>query len=200
MNSLNKRDADFQTGKLKREKTAEVLNKYFAVHKIDLLFERNQPLLKTMSIAEKNKNNVLQNYIIPAPFEKAMTLHYSLVRGKRKIPFIFCYKDSSGFYLKLPKEYKEDPDGYLKLLEAFKYNVLIVDEGEGEFKLTGLYKFSQIIPMDLIRKYWVHKISTSKGNTNRLKFYGSMKDVVCMYPDQSGLFSKPLYQALNELF
>ena len=193
MDSLNKRDVDFQTGKLKREKTASDLNKHLKFHRMGIHFERNQPLLKTMSISEKNKNNILQNYLVPAPFEKAMTLHYSLVKGKRKIPFIFCYKDGGGFYLKLPKEYKGDPDGYLKLLGAFLYHVIIVEEGKED-------RYSQVIPISIIRKHWKYGMLTSKGNTNRLTFYGSISKIVYLKPDEELLFSASLLQSLKALF
>ena len=189
---MTKRDSDFNKGKFSRESTAIHLNSYIEEH--GLIFERNHDYLKTMHVSEKVKHNNLKDGILPAPFEKAMYLHYVLTNKNtlNRIPFIFMYKSSGGFYLKVVKEYKESPKDYLKLLIQFNYHVLVVDEQKN--------KYSSPIPFNTIATHWHCAMATSKGNRNRLQFYGSVKSVYCRDILQETLLEPNIIQMLINLF
>jgi hypothetical protein len=189
---LSKREEDFEWAIDRREVTANDLNYYLEKQDTGLRFERMQPFLKTMNIAEKTKNNQLSNYIIPQPFKRAMALHYNLVKNHtNKKPFIFCYVDAREFYLKLPKEYKTDPEAYLKLLEQLQYNVIIVD---GKHK-----KYSPVIDISTIKKYWPHHIAISRGNKNRLQFKGNLKGVTFLSPEDCNILFPSLIDSFKTL-
>ena len=193
MDSSNKRQVDFERGKTRREITATDLNWYLNKHDTGLHFERRQPYLKTMNIAEKAKNNELKNYIIPSPFINAMALHYDLVKTPtHKIPFIFCYRDAQQFYLKLPKEYKTAPESYLCLLEELNYHTIIVDE--------TTKRYSHIISFKDIREHWRRRLSTTKGNTNRYQFSGGLGEINYISPEKATMLTPSLIDSLNNLF
>lgn len=186
-----KRDSDFHTGKNKREITTGIFNACFEKHNTGLSFKRIQTYLKTMSTSEKVKNNELKNYITPSPFNQAMTLHYFLTKKNtlKKIPFIFLYidKEQGDVYLKVPKEYKEAPDSYLKLLVALNYHMIIVNNERD--------KFSPPISLEIVST-WKHKMIDVPGNRNRLQFYGKVRGIVCLGLEEMTLLK---FSILNNL-
>ena len=191
MDYANKRDLDFNKGKFRREHTACDLNKYLEELNTGLRFERMHAYLKTMHISEKVKNNKLKNYLQKTTISKAMALHYVLTKENKlnKIPFIFMYRDGGGFYLKIPKEYKEDVETYLKILTELDYHFIIIDKK----------KYSYPTPLKTIcNKPWNHKMSESKGNKNRLQFYGKLSKIIYRHPEERDL-QGTIIERLDEL-
>lgn len=195
MGSSNKRDRDFSKGKVRREHSAKDLNFYLEKHNTGLRFLRRHDYLKTMHISEKVKNNEIRKYITPTAFHEAMALHYILTNKNKlnNIPFIFMYwsKSGGGFYLKVPKEYKQDPKGYLQILTELNYHVIIINEPSE--------KYSQPVKLQTICKYWKYKMSKSKGNQNRLQFYGSLKTITYLHPEEETLLDPCMVELLKKL-
>jgi hypothetical protein len=168
MSSSNKRKDDFDKGKSRREKTADDLNFYLKKNKTGLFF-------------------------ISKSYGKFMGLHYELVRNRRtRKPFIFCYTDAGGFYLKIPKEYIQDPEKYLQDLSELDYHTIIVDE--------ETMRYSHIMTFQDIRKFWKRHMSTALGNLNRLQFSGEMSKIDFLHPEKKTLLDPSLVIALKNLF
>jgi hypothetical protein len=196
-----KRTRDFYEGMMKREKDAEYLNDYLYKHHIYLQFKRFHPDLKAMNTNEKVKNNISENYLKDKGDREGMSLHYQLrnLINHKAIPFIFAYEDSGGVYLKLPKDYKEAPALYLNLLADNNYHILIV----GKESILSHRVYSRIISFKDILKnpqVWQWGMGTSKGNTNRLQFFGSMSSIKYKHPEEPSLFEGSLIEELKKLF
>lgn len=193
--SKSKRDVDFEKAVAIRKETARHLNLFLTKEKTDLYFSRLSKHPIRMNIAEKNKNNKLQNRIQEAPKKKSMGLYYALKYKDNKYPgqinFIFAYSDQGSFYLKLPKEYRNDPGGYVKLLAELNWYVLVIDGRT----------YSSPISMQLVEQFWKRAISKSKGNKNRLQFYIPLQRVRCRkLTEGDGLFEeRTVIQELKEL-
>ena len=168
MNYSNKRDASFNKARKRREISIAILNDHLEKANTGMRFIRKHDNLKTMTTAERVRHNTLNNYMSEVPFTSAMALYYILTKEHRKkqVPFIFLYKNG-GVYLKIPKEYKETVQEYLQLLTHYNYHILMIDE------TTQTYSFPVSIST-LCTPPWKHTMSTSKGNTNRLQFYGQI--------------------------
>ena len=201
MDSSIKRTRDFYEGQIKREQEASYLNNLFWKNGIDIQFSRFHHVLKAMNTNVKVKNNVLKNYIGTESKGTGMALYYQLKKFEceKVIPFIFAYEDSGGVYLKLPSEFKPIPQSYLDLLVLSDYHLLIVGKASTEdYRLYSRpISFKDIINQPRI---WKWQMATSKGNTNRLQFYGSLSTVKYYHPTENTLFDPPLLEQLNNLF
>lgn len=191
----SKRDLDFEKAVEIRKDTAKHLNFFLTKEKTNLYFSRLSKHPIRMNIAEKNKNNTLQNRIKEAPKKKSMGLYYALKYKDSKHPgevnFIFAYNDQGTFYLKLPKEYRSDPSGYVKLLADLNWYVLVIDGRT----------YSSPISMHIVSQFWRRGVSKSKGNKNRLQFYIPLSKIRCRKLTEGyGLFEeRTVIQELQEL-
>ena len=196
-----KRTRDFYEGQIKRQQEASYLNNLFFEQGIPLKFERFHHTLKAMNTNVKVENNILNNYIGTEVGGTGMSLHYRLKKAgsKEEVPFIFAYEDSGGVYLKLPKEFKPIPQAYLDLLVSSNYHILIVGKAS-----TESYRiYSRVISFkDIVNqpRVWKWQMATSKGNTNRLQFYGSLSTIKYLHPTENTLFDPPLLDQLQNFF
>jgi hypothetical protein len=168
---MTKRDADFQKGKFNREKIVSYVNLFLENEGVKL--SRVQECLKIMEAHEKSKNATLNNMLIPSSFMKAMGLDYIITSKNRpsfgpRVAFLIKSK-GGGIFRKVPKEYKLDKEGYLKVLQSFNYYFIIVDLEKMTFSLP--------ISINIAIKYWKYEMQISKGNTNRLQFYGAVSSI-----------------------
>lgn len=188
MDSSNKFTKDFIKGKNNREKWIVKLNKELELDGYRLI--RKHDHLKTMKIHEKVKQNKLPNRIQEAPFHNAMGLYYELSRKERKkrVPIILLQKT---IYVKTPSEYISDWEAYLQILSDFGYYIILVNA------LGGL--FSLPISIDIFRKYWKPKKMESKGNRNRIQFYGKVSTINYFKPTQKNVFGESVISELKKL-
>lgn len=192
---MGKRDADFESGKDDRERIVSSLNYYANKGNFGFAFYRLNKRPTRMNIAQKNKNNVTGNRIKEAPYKRAMGLYYCLRwKGDRQgaINFIFIIKENGTMYLKLPNEYKENPDGYIELLKLLDFYVLVAE------KETN--RVSYPISMHTVIT-WPHKKSETKGNLNRLQFFINIDTIECRHPEShAGLITnKSVMDTLEDL-
>jgi len=196
-----KRTRDFYEGQIKREQEAFYLNDLFFKMRIPCQFSRFHHVLKAMNTNKKVENNILNNYVGTELGGTGMSLHYRLkkIGTDQEIPFIFAYEGSGGIYLKLPSEFKTLPQAYLDLLAFSNYHILVVSKDSTE----SVRLYSRAIAIqDIIDRprIWKWKMGTSKGNTNRLQFYGALSLVKYRVPYEPSLLEVPLLEQLDNLF
>lgn len=189
---------DFHRAKEDRETVATNLNKHLLKH--DLEFIRMHEYLKTMRIHEKVKFNNLYNRIGSSIFHRAMGLDYLLVRkGERKgIPFMFRFSNDSGFYIKLPKEYKETLESakkFVQILIDLNYQILFIVRNNTE--LFDLY-YGPVSLKNIFELSSYYLMSETKGNTNRLQFSYNPKSYVSI--DRFDLFGDSILTRLIKLY
>lgn len=173
---MTKIEKDFELGRERRETAAKYLNNFLKNHGV--ILRPIHDCLKLMKIHEKVANATTKNMLQPAAFESAMGLDYMLTSNNRiisDIRFAILIKNSQGIYRKIPKEYKDDVSGYLKLLQAYNYYFLLVNIE----KMT----FSHPISIETAIKYWSYTLCQSKGNTNRLQFHGPVSTIDTIDPN-----------------
>jgi hypothetical protein len=158
---MTKRQEDWEKAQEKRDETANDLNFYLLIS--GLSFKRVDD-----------------------------TIHYQLnSKNGKNIPFIFMYKDSGGFYLKVPKEFLDNPVTYLDHLIKENYYSIIVDGENREYTVP--------ISFMTIKKYWKWKMETSEGNKNRMQFRSLIGRMTYRRPLEGSAFSPCLVDELNKL-
>jgi len=195
-----KRTRDFYEGQIKRELEVNYLNNKFFEKAIGCSFYRFHHVLKAMNTNEKAENNILNNYIGAELGGTGMALHYRLrkIGVEKEIPFIFAYEDSGGVFLKLPSEFKPIPQAYLDLLVISDYHLLIVGKKSTETKrlYSRPISFKDIVNQPRV---WKWQMGESKGNTNRLQFYGTLSAIKYSDPTEGNLIDPPLLIQLENL-
>jgi hypothetical protein len=144
-----------------------------------------------MKPSEVMDNYTLKNRISATEFASAMGLDYEFIcnTSNKTIPIIILYPKVSGLYLKVPTSYKKKPEEYLSLLKDFNYHFLLCEKKDNDY-LFALVHLEQVI------KFWKYSMATSKGNTNRLQFYGQASKIQCSPLMQAGLISDSVYENL----
>lgn len=182
----NKRLRDFYKGKERRERAANYINRYLEKRDSPIRVKRIHPFLKTMKLPELTKNNLLKNQIIETSFRSSISLHYivtNILNGKR-FPVIFIFDTGSGIYIKTTKEGKNSPETYLDALQALNYHIIVVDHKN--------WTYSRAISLEELRQHWRYKLASSKGNTNRIQFYGDFSKIVLYRLGEGSLFTPPI--------
>lgn len=191
MKPQKKPTIDWEKGIRRRVYIDNHLNSYFKSKGSDVRVRPLNPMLKKMCVHEKVKNCCLDNFIETKPLT-AMGLYreVSLLGKSKVIHLIYLFK-KGGFFLKVPKEYKENPEAYLDTLQELDFYVLPIDDVELTFGS----------PMSIleVKKYWGYKMATSKGNTNRLQFHGKIGTISCLPLGEADFFTKPLEQMFEIL-
>jgi len=201
MDSSNSRwKNSFRKGKDNIEEVILNLNTYFKSQGDEFKIERLHPVLKTMRVFEKAKNNEVENRLLDAPIEKAMGLDCRVrTKGKSKrnsISLFVRYSDDFGFYIKVPKEYKDPAkiDEYLKLIQH--YYVLFV------LRIDGVIYNKYCGPMALknIIDHCPHSLSQAKGNLNRLQFDYNPSELQYVLPNVKSFFTGNLVNRLKKIY
>lgn len=192
---MNKPTADFLKGKQNRVTGVDYLNS-FLEHR-GACIHRRQEILKPMIGWEKPKNAISINMLQKASGDHAMGLDYMLTSKNRLeigTPIVFIIKNKGGIYRKVPREFKNDPDMYMKTLMLMNYYIIVVD--------LKRMAFSYPIPISTAYHNWTWKMQTSKGNRNRLQFYGpvsSIETVPPEFPSLEGTVLDKLIELANKL-
>jgi len=193
-----KRNSDFITGKSRRE----YMNTYLKLFLSDLYeLERIHSHLKTMThVNEKVKNNKLSHRIIPTEFQKAMGLDYRLTKENSQcfiyIRYIIVDHKKGNVYMKLPAEYKENWQEYLRICSSLGYHFIIVDITD---KANPKYSFP--IHIDVFIKHWTPVKRESKGNKNRLDFHGKLSNTIpyLLHPTYENIYGESVVKSLEAL-
>ena len=159
MDSLSKRDSDFQKGKERREFVANNLNKYF----IPAGF-------KLIKIPETRQKRGL-DYILTKK------------DGVLGVPILIRFSEDFGFYIKLQKAYPEMNTVETYLTHCKHYQVIFVKK-KGDFIYDEYAGPTSISNISSHCKYW---LAGSEGNTNRLCFDYNPDKLNYISPDRKGL-------------
>jgi len=177
---IGKHDSDLLKGIDRRRSTVTLINNAFVKNKMGLFFKPIQESVMFKSLSEKKKDNKDFNYTRTMPDGEGMALHYVLQNKhcNRRIGFIFMYRTSNDFHLKVPSnQVSNNANDYLKMLVSNHYYVLIVHIVEGEEE-----RYSIPIPVTTIMA-WDHWFPKSKSNRTRLVFKVPFKKIYCSFLD-----------------
>jgi hypothetical protein len=182
---------DFVKARRKRIEDASIINNYL---QSNYYLRPIHSTHEIMSIQEKKNNNNIKNRLLTGSDGK-MGLFYTIVKNDKEPGnlIIFGYKEGGSFYIKNSGDYKDDFNGFLKLLANHNTHVIIVDSNKRS------HKFSELIPIEVFIRHWNPSISTSKSNKNRINFHGSMKKITCKFPIDENIYGDSLIKQLQNL-
>jgi len=195
MDSSNKWKTDFQAGKERRNKVVKFLNTHLKDSGLRIV--RVHEFLKTMRIHEKVKNNTLINRNKQSNFLNAMGLDYLIVGKQGEFPLMIRFSDDSGFYIKVPSDYRSSLNKIKQFLEKIThYQVLFVLKKRDRIydRYCGPMELRNIIAL---RRYY---LSETKGNRNRLQFDYNPSKLVYQAPEEGSMFSKNLIERIKDIY
>jgi len=189
---------DYQKGKKDRQDVVADLNKLLIGS--GMRFIRRHQFLKDMHISEKTKNNSLVNRLENAVFHKAMGLDYILIKlgTSMAIPFLLRFSNDAGFYIKLPKEFKDGKvNTFLSILTQENCQVLYAKKNK-KGELLNLYNGpASLKNLVNLCGHWKSK---TKGNKNRLQFSYNPSLLLYDRAFMGDLFGDSPYKRIMDLY
>ncbi len=189
---LDKRGIDWEKGDKKTNEVVAYINQFFSN---GFYLRRVHDYTKTMTGWERVKFNKIMNRHFSASLSNGMGLDCIMTHSQKENRQLirFGYIDKTGFYLKIPKEYKEDWKTYLDFLSKINYRVIIAH------KRRNRWYFSHPIHINIFIEGWNPQKQESKDNKNRIQFHGKLSKIICIHPTQENLEGKSLIKELQNL-
>lgn len=131
-------------------------------------------------------NTVLPDGIEIRKTDKETNQYVELVKGKKNVPFIILFPDDTGCYMKLPNKWISKYRSYMEMLDKKGFHFLLVRDKQYSFP----------VPISIAMKHWAPAMATSKGNENRLQFYGSVSKIIYHDLKQKDLFGSSVIESL----
>lgn len=173
-----KRKGDANFGHDRRDDAINFLNSILIKHNVDGQFRRALPT--------EGRGKKFNDFIFHPKDDRI------------KMPFMFVYAKSTGFYIKAASKLRdyEAAKRYLLMLKEKHFGVILVDDSN--------VKFSGVLTINTIMIWWKYKpYYDIIDNENRIQFYGHWSNMYLVDPEYTGddtLMPEPaLWEQLKHL-
>lgn len=157
---------DYLKGKVDRALVRQNLNK--DLERYGLIIEPFHTFSKTMRPEEKFHYNTKKNRMSKVSLVRAMGIDYCILdktNYESVQPVLVRFSNDFGVYIKLPTDYIDRPEDFLRLIESYWFIFVKRESGIGVCN-----QYANILSVKEIVKRYRWKLSDSKGNKNRLGF------------------------------